>query len=77
MAFAAAELLPDERDRPALEGEDEEEVHAVELDDDQGGPKNDAMSSVNGNTQQEDANAALEEEVRSNVKRLACPPPLI
>jgi midasin (ATPase involved in ribosome maturation) len=60
-----------------LEGKDEEEVHAVELDGDQGGPKNDTMSSVNGNTQQEDADAALEEEVRSNVSRLASPPPLI
>jgi hypothetical protein len=77
LAFAATELLPEERDRPALEGKDEEEVHAVELDGDQGGPENDAMSSVNGNTQQEDADAALEEEVRSNVSRLASPPPLI
>jgi hypothetical protein len=77
LAFAATELLPEERDRPALEGKDEEEVHAVELDSDQGGPKNDAMCSVNGNTQQEDADAALEEEVRSNVSRLASPPPLI
>lgn len=60
-----------------MKGKDEEEVHAVDLDGEQGGPKNDAMSSVNGNTQQEDADAALEKEVRSNVKRLACPPPLI
>jgi hypothetical protein len=76
VAFAAAELLPEERDRPALEGKNEEEVQAVELDDDQGDPKNGAMSSVNGNPQQEDADAALEEEVRSNVSRLASPPPL-
>ena len=77
MAFTTAKLFPEERDRPALEGEDEEEVHAVELDGDQGGPKNGAMGSVNGDTQQEDADAHLEEKIRSNVSRLACPPPLI
>lgn len=50
MAFAAAELFPEERDRPALEGEEEEEVHTVYLNDDQGDPKNDAMGSLNGDT---------------------------
>jgi hypothetical protein len=77
VAFAAAELLPEERDRPALEGKNEEEVQAVELDDDQSDPKNGAMSSVNGDTQQEDADAEFEKDVRDNVSRLASPPPLI
>jgi hypothetical protein len=34
VTFAAAKLFPEERDRPALECEEEEEVHAVNLDDD-------------------------------------------
>jgi hypothetical protein len=51
VAFAAAKLFPEERNRPALEGENEEEVHAVYLDGDQGDPKNDAVSSINGDTQ--------------------------
>lgn len=29
MTFAAAELFPEERNGPALEGEEEEEIHAV------------------------------------------------
>jgi hypothetical protein len=77
VAFAATKLFPEEPDRPALEGEKEEEVHAVYLDDDQGDPKNGAVSSLNGDTQQEDADAEFEENVRSNVCRFARPPPLI
>lgn len=77
VAFAAAKLFPEERDWPALEGEEEEEVHAVYLNNDQGDPKNDAVSSLNGDTQQEDADAELEENVRSNVCRFTRPPPLI
>jgi hypothetical protein len=77
LAFAAEKLFPKERDRPALEGENEEEVHAVHLDGDQGDPKNGAMSFVNGDTQQEDADAEFEENVRDNVCRFARPPPLI
>lgn len=34
MAFTTAKLLPEERDRPALKGEEEEEVYAVYLDED-------------------------------------------
>lgn len=34
MSLSTAELFPEEGDRPALEGEDEEEVHAVHLDGD-------------------------------------------
>ena len=60
-----------------MEGEEEEEVHAVDLDDDQGDPKNGAVSSLNGDTQQEDADAEFEKNVRSNVCRFASPPPLI
>jgi hypothetical protein len=60
-----------------LECEEEEEVQAVYLDDDQGNPNNGAVNSFNGDTQQEDADAELEEDVRSDVCRLARPPPLI
>jgi hypothetical protein len=60
-----------------LEGEDEEEVHAVYLDDNQGDPKNGAVSFLNGDTQQKDADAEFEENVRNNVRRFAGPPPLI
>jgi len=77
VSFAAAKLFPEERDRPALEGEDEEEVHAVYLDGDEGDPKNHAMGSILGDAQQEDADAHLEEDVRNDVCRLASPPPLI
>lgn len=77
MTFAAAKLLPEERDRPALKGKEEEEVHAVYLDGDQGDPENDAVSSLNGDAQQEDADAEFEGNVRSNVGRFARPPPLI
>ena len=77
MAFATAKLLPEERNRPALEGEDEEEVQAVCLDGNQGNPENDAMSSLLGDAQQEDADAAFEKEVRDNISRFASPPPLL
>jgi hypothetical protein len=77
VSFAAAKLFPEERDRPALKGEDEEEVHAVYLDDDKGDPKNSAMSSILGDAQQEDADAEFQEDIRNNVCGLASPPPLI
>jgi hypothetical protein len=77
VSFAAAELFPEERNRPALEGEDEEEVHAVYLDDNQGDPKDGAMSPILGDAQQEDADAEFEEDIRNNVGGLASPPPLI
>ena len=77
VAFAAAKLFPEERDRPALECEEEEEVHAVNLDDDQGNPNDGAVNFFNGDTQQEDADAGFEEDVRSDVCGLARPPPLI
>jgi hypothetical protein len=77
VAFAAAKLFPEERDRPALECEEEEEVHAVKLDDDQGNPNNGAVSFFNGDTQQKDADAELEKDIRNDVCRLAGPPPLI
>jgi len=77
MSFAAAELFPEERDRPALEGEDKEEVHAVYLDGDEGDPKNHAMGSILGNAQKEDPDAHLEEDIRDNVCGLASPPPLV
>jgi len=77
VSFAASELFPEERDRPALEGEDEEEVHAVYLDGNKGDPKNHAMGSILGDAQQEDADAHLEEDIRNNVCGLASPPPLV
>jgi hypothetical protein len=77
VAFAAAKLFPEEPDRPASEFEDEEKVHAVYLDDDQGNPNNGAVNSFNSDTQQEDADAEFEEDVRSDVCRLAGPPSLI
>ena len=77
VAFAAAKPFPEERDRPALEGEDKEEVHAVYLNDDQSDPENDAVSPLNGDTQQEDADAEFQANIRSNVCRFARPPPLI
>jgi hypothetical protein len=77
VAFAAAKLFPEERDRPALECEEEEEVHAVNLDDDQGNPNNGAVNLFNGDTQQKNADAGFEENVRSDVGGLAGPPPLI
>jgi hypothetical protein len=77
VTFAAAKLLPEERDRPALKGKEEEEVHAVYLNDDQGDPENNAVSSLNDNTQQEDADAEFEENACRNLCRFARPPPLI
>jgi hypothetical protein len=59
MSFATTELLPEERDRPALEGEDEEEVYTVHLDGDEAGPEDNAVCRLNSNTQQEDTNAAF------------------
>ena len=51
MAVTTAKLLPEEGDWPALEGEDEEEVHAVYLNRNQRGPENDAMSSIKGDAE--------------------------
>jgi hypothetical protein len=59
-----------------LKREDEEEVHAVYLDGDQGCPENQAVGPFNGDTQQEDTDAAFEEDVRDNVSWFAGPPPL-
>jgi hypothetical protein len=77
VVFAVAKLFPEERDGPALEGKEEEEVHAVYLNDDQGDPENDAVSSLNDDTQQEDADAEFEENACRNLCRFARPPPLI
>ena len=77
MAFTTAKLFPEERDRPALECKEEEEVHAVNLDDEQSNPDDGAVGFFNGDTQQKDADAGFEKKVRSNVSRLAGPPPLM
>lgn len=77
MAFAAAELLPEEGNRPALEGEDKEEVHAVQLDSNQRTPEDNAMGSLMSDTQQENADAGFEKDVRNNIGRFAGPPPLL
>lgn len=70
-------MLPEEGNRPTLEGEDEEEVHAVYLDGKQGSPKNDAMSSPLSDAQQEDTDAGFEKDVRNDIGRFAGPPPLL
>lgn len=70
-------MLPEEGNRPALEGEDEEEVHAVYLDSKQRSPENDAMNSLLGDAQQEDTDAGFEKDVRDNISRFAGPPPLL
>lgn len=77
MAVTTTKLLPEEGNRPALEGEDEEEARAVYLNDNQGGSENDAMSSFKGDAQQEDANDEFQKHVRDNVGRFAGPPPLM
>jgi hypothetical protein len=59
-----------------LEGKDEEKVYGVYLDGDKGRPENEAVGLLNCDTQQEDTNAHLEEDVRYNVGWFAGPPPL-
>lgn len=77
MAFTTAKLLPEEGNRPALKGEDEEEVNAVCLDGNQGSPENDAVNPLMGDAQQKDADARFEKDVRNNIGWLAGPPPLL
>jgi hypothetical protein len=77
LALSTAELLPEEGYRPALEGEDEEEVNTVGLDGDEGNPKNDAVRSLDSNSKQENTNAGFEEDIRDNISRFAGPPPLV
>jgi hypothetical protein len=42
-------LFPKERHRPALEGEDEEEVYAIHFNGDEGHPKDYPMCGLDGN----------------------------
>jgi hypothetical protein len=76
VSLAAAELLPEVGDGPALEGKDEEEVYTVHLDGDEASPEDNTVRAVNGDPEQEDADAEFEEDVGDNVGRFTAPPPL-
>jgi hypothetical protein len=76
VSFTATKLLPEVRDWPALEGEDEEEVHTVYLDGNEAGPEDDAVYAFNSNSEQENTDAEFEEDVRDYVGRFARPPEL-
>jgi hypothetical protein len=59
-----------------LEGKDKKEEHAVKLNDDECDPEYRAVYSLNRDSEQEDADAGFEENVRDNVNGFAAPPPL-
>lgn len=62
--------------RPTLECEEEEEVHAVDLNRQERDPEDHPVCSLHCYSEQEDTDTKLEEEVADNVDWLANPPPL-
>lgn len=69
-------MFPEVVDWPTLEGENEEETEAVCLYSDESCPEDDAVGSLDCDSEQKDTDAALQEDIGHNVCWLAGPPPL-
>lgn len=76
LALAAAKLVPEVTYGVALEDEEEQEEDTVNLNGKEARPEDDAVDTVDGDSQQEDADTEFEKYTGDDVGWFASPPPL-
>lgn len=77
LALAASELFPEVTYRVTLEDEEEQEEDTVDLNGEEARPEDYAVNTVDGDSQQEDADTEFEKDTGDDVGWFTSPPPLI